>query len=167
MTAPRQPTAAADVRPRRHQDGAGRPRPLSLGVDRRDFHAKADRAAAVSGAHRLRPGLRGPGKPRRGACRSIKTPSRSSRPNGTGRSGQPTRRWPIGAWAAPSIAWAGSPRPKRITKRHSSSARRTPRSGTTRAIATISRGAGPMPSARSRRPPDSLPRTSEFAPTSA
>ena len=60
---------------------------------------------------------------------------------------------------------ASSPRPKHTIRRHSISARKTPRSGTTRGIAIISRGGGPMPSERSTRPPNWRLKTSESAPT--
>ena len=49
--------------------------------------------------------------------RSTRTPSRSSRPRGAGRSGRPTRPWPIAGSASASIGSGGSPRPRRTIKK--------------------------------------------------
>ena len=58
-----------------------------------------------------------------------------------------------------SIGWDDSLRPRCTTRRPSSSARKTRRSGTTPATAITSRAVGPMPSGHSRRRPSSLPTT--------
>ena len=68
------------------------------------FPRESHRAAAVSGAHRFRPGLRDAGQSRRG------DPGVSRRPQGRRKQkagavpGRPTRPWHIGESGAPSIA---------------------------------------------------------------
>ena len=82
-----------------------------------------------------------------------------------GRFSRPTRRWLTGAWRARSIAWDDSPRPRCITRRPSSSAPKTRRSGTTSATAITSRADGLIPRKPSERPPSSRPTTSAFEST--
>ena len=145
----------------RHQNAAASIRHVWQDPHNR-LSRESHRSPAVSGAYRFRPCLRGSRKPRRG------DPGISRRLDG-GREQKagavPAGRRSPGPSAhrrAPWIGWDGSLRPRRTTRRHSSSARKTPRSGMTRAIATISRGGGPTPSERSRRPRDSRPTTSEI-----
>ena len=115
---------------------------------RTDFHAEATdrqrfRCTSTSGGSSSHKATS------TGRCSNIKRPLRSSRPGGAGRFGRPTRHWRIGGWRVPSIGWDDLPRPRCITRRPSSSARKTRRSGTTPATVITSRAAGPTPSGHS------------------
>ncbi len=80
-------------------------------------------------------------------CRNTRRRSPWSRPSGTARWARPIPRWRTGAWRAASTASGGSPRPRFTIRKRSSSRPETRRSGMTWATATISRAAGPTPSA--------------------